>query len=290
MNRRAWWRTPLIPALGRQRQADFWVQGQPGLQSEFQDSQGYTEKPCLGKKKKQKTKPEQICSASAHSPPQCLWQVLALSHFSHCLAVRFQVQAKIVCLFSLWSRTPVACQDLHSTRIPYVHFSFASIPWRKLLKIWELFWNWAILHRWPSAQILSGLMVFTQVHTWVTINLSWLKRWYMAILDPCLVILTCFKSPAPDFSCYPLRGLSASPTGWPHSRMASAKLTLLSLLFPLWPKVCRENKHTCQYIKRDCYKYRTPLGRSSPSNKSLGNKSAANTRLCRAGSNCLGVQ
>jgi hypothetical protein len=34
-------------------QADFWVPGQPGLQSEFQDSQGYTEKPCL---KKQKTK------------------------------------------------------------------------------------------------------------------------------------------------------------------------------------------------------------------------------------------
>jgi hypothetical protein len=33
-------------------QADFWVQGQSGLQSEFQDSQGYTEKPCLEKKKK----------------------------------------------------------------------------------------------------------------------------------------------------------------------------------------------------------------------------------------------
>ena len=31
----------LIPALGRQRQADFWVRGQPGLQSEYQDSQGY---------------------------------------------------------------------------------------------------------------------------------------------------------------------------------------------------------------------------------------------------------
>jgi hypothetical protein len=30
-------------------QADFWVRGQPGLQSEFQDSQGYTEKPCLKK-------------------------------------------------------------------------------------------------------------------------------------------------------------------------------------------------------------------------------------------------
>ena len=50
----AWWRMPLIPAPGRQRQrqVDFWVQGQPGLQSEFQDSQDYTEKPCLGKKKK----------------------------------------------------------------------------------------------------------------------------------------------------------------------------------------------------------------------------------------------
>jgi hypothetical protein len=43
----AWWSTPLIPAFGRQRQADFWVRGQPGLQSEFQDSQGYTQKPCL---------------------------------------------------------------------------------------------------------------------------------------------------------------------------------------------------------------------------------------------------
>jgi hypothetical protein len=54
--RQAWWRTPLIPALGRQRQADFWVRGQPGLQSEFQDSQGYTEKPCLEKPKKKKKK------------------------------------------------------------------------------------------------------------------------------------------------------------------------------------------------------------------------------------------
>jgi hypothetical protein len=54
----AWWLTPLIPALRRQRQADFWVRGQPGLQSEFQDSQCYTEKPCL---KKQKNKTTQKC-------------------------------------------------------------------------------------------------------------------------------------------------------------------------------------------------------------------------------------
>jgi hypothetical protein len=37
---RVWWCTPLIPTLGRQRQADF---------SEFQDSLVYTEKPCLKK-------------------------------------------------------------------------------------------------------------------------------------------------------------------------------------------------------------------------------------------------
>jgi hypothetical protein len=33
------------------------VRGQPGLQSEFQDSQGYTEKPCLEKKKNEEWTP-----------------------------------------------------------------------------------------------------------------------------------------------------------------------------------------------------------------------------------------
>ena len=46
---------PLIPALRRQRQADFWIGGQPGLQSEFQDSPGYTEKPCLEKQTNRQT-------------------------------------------------------------------------------------------------------------------------------------------------------------------------------------------------------------------------------------------
>ena len=41
------------PSNWEVEQADFWVRGQPGLQSEFQDSQGYTEKTCL---KKTKTK------------------------------------------------------------------------------------------------------------------------------------------------------------------------------------------------------------------------------------------
>jgi hypothetical protein len=48
---RAMWHMPLIPALRRQRQVDFWVQGQCGLQSEFQDNQGYTENPPPKKKK-----------------------------------------------------------------------------------------------------------------------------------------------------------------------------------------------------------------------------------------------
>jgi hypothetical protein len=38
----------LILAPRKQRQADLWVKGQPRLQTEFQDSQGYTEKSCLG--------------------------------------------------------------------------------------------------------------------------------------------------------------------------------------------------------------------------------------------------
>ena len=42
---------PLIPALGRQRQVDLC---EFDLQSEFQDSLGYTENPVLTKEKKKK--------------------------------------------------------------------------------------------------------------------------------------------------------------------------------------------------------------------------------------------
>jgi hypothetical protein len=60
-----WWHKPLIPALGRQRQVDFRVPGQPGLQSEFQDSQGYTEKPFLEKKSKKTSEDGKISPGSA---------------------------------------------------------------------------------------------------------------------------------------------------------------------------------------------------------------------------------
>jgi hypothetical protein len=46
----------LIPALGRQRQVELSVSGQPGLQIKFQDSQGYTEKPCLKQNKTKQNK------------------------------------------------------------------------------------------------------------------------------------------------------------------------------------------------------------------------------------------
>jgi hypothetical protein len=39
----------VVVALRGQKQEDLRVQDQPGLQSEFQDSQGYTEKPYLEK-------------------------------------------------------------------------------------------------------------------------------------------------------------------------------------------------------------------------------------------------
>jgi hypothetical protein len=51
---------PLTLALGRQRQADFWVRGQPGLQSELQDGQGYTEKPCLEKQTNKQTNKREL--------------------------------------------------------------------------------------------------------------------------------------------------------------------------------------------------------------------------------------
>jgi hypothetical protein len=61
---------PLIPAFRRQRQVDFWVRGQPGLQSEFQDSQGYTEKPWLEKQNKTKQKVMLVMSLHSNKTPR----------------------------------------------------------------------------------------------------------------------------------------------------------------------------------------------------------------------------
>ena len=50
-----WWCTPFIPALGRQRQADLRVPGQPGLQSEFQDTRATRRNPVFKNQKNQPT-------------------------------------------------------------------------------------------------------------------------------------------------------------------------------------------------------------------------------------------
>ena len=47
-------------------EADFWVRGQPGLQNEFQDSQGYTKKPYLEKPKTNKQTNKQTKPGQEH--------------------------------------------------------------------------------------------------------------------------------------------------------------------------------------------------------------------------------
>jgi hypothetical protein len=53
---------------------DFWVWGQPDLQSEFQESQGYTEKPCLEQTNKQTNKQKKNQSKQTKKAPDELNQ------------------------------------------------------------------------------------------------------------------------------------------------------------------------------------------------------------------------
>jgi hypothetical protein len=65
----------LIPVFRRQRQADLQVQGQSGLQSKFQDSQGYTEKHCLAK---QPTKQTHLKRQETNSTLMCFGRMVGV--------------------------------------------------------------------------------------------------------------------------------------------------------------------------------------------------------------------
>ena len=97
-----WWCMPLITALGRQRQPDLWVQSQPGLHSELQDSQGYTEKPVLGRETcllKKKKSNEHPFPTSEFSRP---FKNLFYYYLCVCLFVFFVHACAHVCMHVLW--------------------------------------------------------------------------------------------------------------------------------------------------------------------------------------------
>ena len=88
---RHWWLLPLIPELGKQRQVDFLIQGQPGLQRELQDSQEYTEKsslqPSPQKKKGEKNERKQEGQKERKEERITLWTFWASCGVFVCLFV-----------------------------------------------------------------------------------------------------------------------------------------------------------------------------------------------------------
>jgi hypothetical protein len=61
---REWWCRPLIPALGRQRQAEAgrFLRLRPAWTTEFQDNQCYIENPCPVAKNQEKKKDGEVRS------------------------------------------------------------------------------------------------------------------------------------------------------------------------------------------------------------------------------------
>ena len=82
---------PLIPALGRQKQGDFWVWGQSGPQSKFQNSQGDTEKPCL----ENKTKQNKNKNKQTNKQKWCLHEII----LGFSLHLRIMVDFELILVF-----------------------------------------------------------------------------------------------------------------------------------------------------------------------------------------------
>lgn len=69
---RRWWRTPLITW---ETEAEDLCEFEPGLHSEFQDSQGYIDYPCLEKQNKDPLQ-NQNPQKNIEYPPECvIWSV-----------------------------------------------------------------------------------------------------------------------------------------------------------------------------------------------------------------------
>ena len=117
---------PVISALGRQRQVDFWVWGQPGLQSEFQDSQDCTEKPCLAKTKNQKTNNKKRNSRHACLTPTELYlEVFSWVPRSSCTVVQGQCPHPITIRYLLAAEERVSFLAIDTE---LVWFCFLLIP------------------------------------------------------------------------------------------------------------------------------------------------------------------
>ena len=86
---------------------DFWVQGQPGLQSEFQDSQDYTEKLKQNKTKQNKTKQTKILSLQLWegegSPEACVGRSVAFLWIA--------MQSLLPPLMNTWNSNLLEAQD-----------------------------------------------------------------------------------------------------------------------------------------------------------------------------------
>ena len=120
------WRCmPLITALGRQGQTDLWVRSQPGLHSELQDSQGYTEKPvlgretCLGKKK--------MYQMSILSLPLSFQGHLKICFITICVCVCFLCACMCTCVY--------ACTMVHWSKRTTFRSRFPPST------MWVLRWN-----------------------------------------------------------------------------------------------------------------------------------------------------
>jgi hypothetical protein len=88
-------------------EAEVW--GQPGLQSEFQDSQGYTEKPCLEKPKKKKK--ERACVSVRQVELVFVFALWEQVHHLGCLP-------RMLFLFDgAWVPDPVGCWWLPSVEM-----------------------------------------------------------------------------------------------------------------------------------------------------------------------------